>query len=56
MSDPLRNQTVAESTTETPLGVPKGRCEMDHSPTPRLLDRVRGCIRLKHYSLRTEQA
>ena len=29
---------------------------MDHSPPPRFLDRVRGCIRLKHYSLRTEQA
>ncbi len=29
---------------------------MDHLPAPRLLDRVRGCIRLKHYSLRTEQA
>jgi len=29
---------------------------MDHSCPPRLLDRVRDCIRLKHYSLRTEQA
>jgi integron integrase len=28
---------------------------MDHSSPPRLLGSVRGCIRLKHYSLRTEQ-
>lgn len=30
--------------------------EMTQSPPPRLLDRVRDCIRRKHYSLRTEQA
>jgi integron integrase len=29
---------------------------MDSPPTPRLLDQVRDKIRLKHYSLRTEQA
>ena len=29
---------------------------MDSRPTPRLLDQVRDKIRLKHYSLRTEQA
>ena len=29
---------------------------MDHNPTPRLLDQVRNKIRLKHYSLRTEQS
>jgi integron integrase len=28
---------------------------MDHPSPPRLLDSVRDCIRLKHYSLRTEQ-
>jgi site-specific recombinase XerD len=29
---------------------------MEHVSRPRLPDRVRDCIRLKHYSLRTEQA
>jgi integron integrase len=29
---------------------------VDHKPAPRLLDQVRDKIRLKHYSLRTEQA
>src|SRR4051812_24998381 len=29
---------------------------MDHSLRPRLLDRVRERIRLKHYSIRTEEA
>jgi integron integrase len=29
---------------------------MNQPPSPRLLDRVRDCIRRKHYSLRTEQA
>jgi len=42
--------------TEAPLGEPKGQCEMDHSSPPRLLDRIRDRIRLKHYSLRTEKA
>ena len=40
--------------TEAPLGAPKDRYEMDHS-SPRLLDGVRDCIRVKHYGPRTEQ-
>jgi hypothetical protein len=36
--------------------VRKGRCEMDLSSPPRLLDGVRDFVRVKRCSLRTEQA